>query len=78
MKKIRPIKSSCHDWLITYISDSIKSAAGFKEKVTSLFKTNTPKQTVYGKGKKLSKLKTLNKIRNPLTLKKEKKKLKEQ
>ena len=28
---------------------------GFKNKLLSLFKTNTPKQTVYGRGQKLSK-----------------------
>ena len=41
-----------------------------------LFKTNTPKQTVYRRGKKLSKPKTRNKIRNSFILKKKKKKLK--
>ena len=30
----------------------------FKDKVVSLFKTNTPKQTEYGRGKKLIKPKT--------------------
>ena len=47
-------------------------SGGFKDKVISLFKTNSPKQIVYGKGKKLNKLKsqkrsqesTINSIRN--------------
>ena len=46
-----------------------------KHKIVSLFKTNTPKQTVYGRGKKLSKPKTQN-IRNSFILKKKKKRLK--
>ena len=32
-----------------------KSVSGFKGKILSVFKTNTPKQTVYGRGQKLSK-----------------------
>ena len=40
-----------HDWLINYIPKPIrKVAGGFKDKVVSLFNTNTPKLTVYGKG----------------------------
>ena len=51
MKKIRK-------WLSNYIPEPIrKSVGGFKDKIVSLFKTNTPKQTVYGREKKLSKLK---------------------
>ena len=80
MKKIRPIKNTWYDWLISYISESIrKIVGGFKYKVISLFKTNTPKQTVYGRGKKLSKAKTQNKInsiRNPFILKKKTKEIK--
>ena len=45
MKKIRPIKNTWYDWLINYIPEPIRK----------IFKTNTPKQTVYGRGKKLSK-----------------------
>ena len=63
MKKIRPIKNTWYDWLINYIP----------EIVISLFKTNTPKQTVHERGKKLSKPKTQNKTRNPFILKKKKK-----
>ena len=59
MKKIKPIKNTWHDWLINYIPKPMrKSLGGLKDKVISLFKTNTPKQTVYGRGKKLSKPKT--------------------
>ena len=77
MKKIRPIKKNWYDWLINYIPEPIrKSVGGFKDKVASLFKTNTPKQTKYGRKKKLNKPKTQNKIRNPFTMKKKKKKLK--
>ena len=76
MKKIRPIKNTWYHWLINYIPESIrKSVGGFKDKNLSLFKTNATKQTVYGRGNKLSKPKTQN-IRNPFILKKKKKKLK--
>ena len=72
-KKIRPIKNTSYDWLISYIPEPIrKSVSGFKDKVISLFKTNTPTQTVYGRGKKLSKPKK-KKNRNPFILKKKKK-----
>ena len=58
MKKIRPIKNTWYNWLINYIPDPIrKNVDGFKDKIISLFKTNTPKQTVYGRGKKPSKSK---------------------
>ena len=72
MKRIRPIKNTKYDWVINYIPERIrKSVGGFKDKIISLFKTNTPKQTVYGRGKKISKPKTQN-IRNSFILKKEK------
>ena len=59
MKKISPVKNTSYDWLINYIPEPIrKSVGGLKDKILSLFKTNTPKQTVYGRGKKLSKPKT--------------------
>ena len=58
--------------MINYIPQPIrKSVDGFKDKVISLFKTNTPKQTVYGRGKKLSKPKAQN-IRNPFISKSKK------
>ena len=56
LKKIRRIKNTWYDWLITYIPKPVrKSVSVLKDKIKSLFKTNTPKQTVYGKGQKLSK-----------------------
>ena len=56
MKKIRPIKITWYDWLINYIPEPIrKSVGGFKDRIVSLFKINTPKKTVYGRGKKLRK-----------------------
>ena len=69
MKNVRPIKNTWYDWLINYIRDPIrKSVGGFKDKFVSLFKTNTPKQAVYGRGKKQkqSEEKIINSIRNLL------------
>ena len=64
-KKIRPIKNTRYDWLINHIPKSIRVyVVRFKDKIVSLFKTNTPKQTVYGRGKKLSKPKKQN-IKRP-------------
>ena len=63
-------------WLVNYIPDTIrKSVGGFKDKLVSLFKTNTPKQVVYGRGKKQkqSEENQINSIRNPFILKKKKK-----
>ena len=58
MKKISPIKDAWYYWLYNYIPEPIRKSVGsFKGKVISLFKTNTPKQTVHGRGKKLSKRK---------------------
>ena len=74
MKKIRPFKNTWFDWFINYIHEAItKSVAGFKDKIVSLFRKNTPKQTVYGRGKKLSNLKRQN-IRKPFISKVNKKK----
>ena len=68
IKKIRSTKNTWYDCLINYIPEPIrKSVGGFKDKILSLFKTNTPKQTVYGRRKKPSKPKTQN-IRNPSIL----------
>ena len=40
--------------MINYISEPIaKIAGGLKDKIVSIFNTSTPKQTVYGRGKKL-------------------------
>ena len=56
MKNIRPVKNDWYDQLINYVPEFIrKSVGGFKDKIVNLFKTNTPKKTVYGRGKKLSK-----------------------
>ena len=56
MKKIRQIRNTSSDWLINYIPEPIrKSAVGFKDKIVSLLKTNSLKQTVHGRGEKLSK-----------------------
>ena len=68
VKKIRPVKNIWSDWLINYIPEPIrKSVGGFKDKIVILFMTNTSKQTVCGRGKKLSKAKSQN-IRKPFIL----------
>ena len=65
IKKIRPVKNTWYDWLINCIPEPIrKNVGGLKDKVISYFKTNTPKQRVYGKEKKLSKPKAQSKIKN--------------
>ena len=48
MKKIRPVKNTCYNWLINYILKPIKKSVGsFEAKIVSLFnKTNTPKETL--------------------------------
>ena len=52
MKKIRAIKNTWYDCLINYISDPIrKSVEGLKDKSLSLFKTKTPKQAMYRRGR---------------------------
>ena len=77
MKKIKPNKNTWYDWWINYISEPIrKSIGGLKDKMARLFKTNTSKQITYGRGKKLSKPKTQNKInniKNPFILKRKNK-----
>ena len=74
MKKLRLIKKNWYNELINYIPEPLtKIVGGFKNKVVSPFNTNTPKQTMYGREKKISKPKTQNKInsiRNPFILKK--------
>ena len=73
---MKPIKNTWHDWLINYISEPIrKSVSRFKYKFISLLKTSTSKQTVCGRGKKLSTPKTqskINSIINAFILKKKK------
>ena len=74
MKKIRPLKNTWYGQLIKFVPEYIrKSVGGFKDKIISLFKANTPKQIVYRKGEKLSKPKTQ---KNPFILEKKKKKSK--
>ena len=59
MKKIRPIRNTWY--VIHYIPEPIaKIVFGFKDKVISLLKTNTPKQTMYGRGKNKGNLKSKN------------------
>ena len=61
MNKIRSIKNTWYNWLVNYVTDPIrKRVASFKNKAVSLFNPNTPKQTVYGRGKKVSQPKTQN------------------
>ena len=68
MKKIRLIKNTWYDLLIDYIPEPIRnSVGGFKNKIVNLFKTNTPKQAVYGRGQKLSKPRKQN-IKKPYIL----------
>ena len=75
-KKIRLIRNTWYDLLINYIPEPItKSVGGFKENVIRLVKTNSPKQTVYGRGTKLSKPKTQNNIKIPFLLKRKEKKV---
>ena len=74
MKKIRPVKNTWYDWLINYISELIrKRVGGFKDRFFILFKTNTPKQMVHGRGKKLSKQKAQKKKKKERSYRKEKK-----
>ena len=55
MKNEIPVIKTWYEWLFNCILESIrKSVGGFKDKVVSLFKRNTPMQTLYGRGKKLS------------------------
>ena len=48
MKKIRTIKNTWYDWLINYILELIRKViSDFKDKIVSLFNTNTSKHTMY-------------------------------
>ena len=63
MKKIRPVKNTQYDQLINYIPKPLrKSVGGFKDKILRVFKTNTPKKSVYGRRKKLSKPRNLKSL----------------
>ena len=75
MKKIRPIKNTWYEWLTNHIPESKrKRVGGFKDAIVILFKANTPKQTVYGRGEKLRKPRKQN-IKKPFISKENKKKL---
>ena len=52
------------DWLINYIPELIrKIVGGFKDKFVGLSNTNIPKQTAYGRGKKLRHKKHKNNLK---------------
>ena len=82
-------KNTRSDWLINYIPEPIRKIVGaFKDRVVSHFKANTSdfgKQTMYWRGKKLSKPKAqkqsedniIKSIRNLFILKKENKETKD-
>ena len=79
IKKLRPIKKTWYDYLINYFPEAIRRSVGsFKNKILILFKTNTPKQTMYGRGKKLRKSKTQNiRKKKKKTLEKKKREIKD-
>ena len=63
---------------MNYISKPIrKSLGGFKNEIVSLFKTNTPKETMQERGKKLSKPRKIN-IKKTFISEKNKQKTKEE
>ena len=69
LKKNKTIKNTWYDWLINYIPEPIRKTVGdFKDKIASIFKTKTHKQTEYGRGQKLSKPRKQN-IKKSLILK---------
>ena len=74
--KEREVKRQIEELFLKLIVASINEMDKFEQKVRKeirSIKTNTPKKAVYGRGKKLSKPKIQNKIRNPFILKKKKK-----
>ena len=63
---------------MNYISKPIrKSVGGFKNEIVNLFKTNTPKETIQERGKKLSKPRKIN-IKKTFISEKNKQKTKEE
>ena len=79
MKKVPPFKNNWYDWLVNCISEPVRKSLGcIIDEFISLFKTNSPKKTVYGRGKKLNKSEKtiINRFRNRFILKKEKKRIK--
>ena len=79
MKKVPPFKNNWYVWLVNCISEPVRKSLGcIIDEFISLFKTNSPKKTVYGRGKKLNKSEKtiINRFRNRFILKKEKKRIK--
>ena len=69
MNKIKPTKNTWYDWLINYIPEHIINiAVGFQDEIISLFNTNTPKQIMCERVKKLSRPKIPNKIKRIINL----------
>ena len=65
MKKAKSIRNTWYDCFINYIPEPItKTVSDSKDKIMSLYKTNVPKQTVYVRGKKLSKPRKQNAPKN--------------
>ena len=51
-EKNKTIKNTWYDWLNNYVPEPIRKSVGsFNDKIVRLFKTNTPKQIVHGRGK---------------------------
>ena len=47
MKKVRPHRNIYYGWLINYVPDTVRTIVDdFKDKIFSLFKTNTPKEII--------------------------------
>ena len=77
MKKIRPIKKTWYGWLFNCIpKPARKSASVLKDIFISIFKTNTPKQIVYGRGQKLNKPRKQI-VKKPFTSEENKQKIKD-
>ena len=77
MKKIRPIKKTWYGWLFDCIpKPARKSASVLKDIFISIFKTNTAKQTVYGRGQKLHKPRKQI-VKKPFTSEENKQKIKD-
>ena len=63
-------------WLVNYILKSIRKSVSVLKDNMSLYQTDTPKQTVYGRGQKLSKLRKQN-IKKPFISEENKEKIKD-
>ena len=47
MKKVRPHRNIYYGWLINDVPDTVRTIVDdFKDKIFSLFKTNTPKEII--------------------------------